>query len=735
MNTSQSLNQLERKNGRPLYSLYRLQYDLAQLADDLPRGIRVVTNEADISNFCLILEPSEGYLEGCRIHLTITVPNDWPRAPLSARINTPFNHPNVFGGGYICCDILQGSGSGYSNYYGGYSPAYSLAGTFMQLASFFSGSSVEQEGGYNHNVGEYSARVARESLIRAGELFDCKVCVWKSLNSSPLNDVPMLSTDDNAQSGGTATGRALDTINDDVLLVVISFLDTPSLLIFGSVYDRVKKLLAATNEIARREVRCFVTKRDPRETILGVGLQYDKAYKAFTSTFDYISKFAFDDLGIRKDTTNRPIEFWLPLAIDGNHYAKASADIQERLVRLDTEARSRSTLTVQPQPQSGLGQDPIKQLVTMANALVVDFMKTCDAAEKPSSVPSYMMPTLKPVSSLLKASERAIAGYCSIIHLIASYALENPKVITDARQTILAFNASQAGRHKTVIPDLGQFMIRLCLVDDISWPDVRASVIQELFTRSVVWQLQPAPKGSGLPGLAYLEEDDVCEWRLAESFKSSRTGLRLCLFQIFFMEKLAKREGSSLVDLRDDFNGRRGLAPPGLTAELLERMQFIYKMDNLGTFAIESGRPETREGMTKFLRERIIESAQVGYHRSTADWPAERLIAYRRRDDVQFRLRHVPTNGMLHPTVASADDKPSFFPQERRNNDLNIPIGRGGRGAGGGGRGAGGGGRGAGGGRGTGGGRGGGGWRGTGGGRGAERGGRGYGRGNGRRGW
>lgn len=44
----ESSTQLSIKNGRPLYSLYRLQYDLAQLADDLPRGIRVVTNDADM---------------------------------------------------------------------------------------------------------------------------------------------------------------------------------------------------------------------------------------------------------------------------------------------------------------------------------------------------------------------------------------------------------------------------------------------------------------------------------------------------------------------------------------------------------------------------------------------------------------------------------------------------------------------------------------------------------------
>ncbi|KLO08324.1 hypothetical protein SCHPADRAFT_613288 [Schizopora paradoxa] len=670
-------SQLEKKNGRPLYSLYRLQYDLAQLAEDLPRGVRVVTDDADMSRFCLILEPQEGYLVGSHIHISVSVPENWPCVPLSCRIDTTFEHPNIFGG-YICCDILKVSNyESVASYNGGYSPAYSLAGTFMQLASFFSTSVVEQSYGYVHNVDTNGAEYARESLFHSSRYFDCTRCNWKSIVAAA--EIPVSIGSDLPSLGKSSKPikplrknvkkANLTSLNDDILLEVIEYLDTKSLLIFAKLYERVASLVRDTNVIAKREMRCFVTKRDPRETILGVGLQYHQNYKTFTSTFDYASKFAFDELGIRKDSNNRPIEFWLPLAIDGNHYAKASSDVRERLMLLDSEARIRSmtsldSLKSKPQPQSGLQQDPIKHLIGMANALVVEFMKTCDKADYYSRPPmgSYMF-LFKPESSLLKASERALAGYCSLIHLIASYAVENPNVISDAHRTVSAFITSQAGRHKSVVPDLGQFMILLCLVDEFSWSNVRTAVIQELFTRFVVWQLHPTPKGAGRPGLALLEEDAVCEWRLAESFKASRVGLRLCLFQIFFMEKLAKREGSSLVGLRDDFNSRRGLAPPGLTTELLERIQSIYKVDNLGTFAKESGRPASREGMTKFLRERVVESAQAGYHRSTSSWPLERLQAYRARDDLEFRQKLLRSG---NHTVAASNDQPPFFPQGKR---------------------------------------------------------------------
>lgn len=118
----------------------------------------------------------------------------------------------------------------------------------MQLASFFSGSSIEQSGGHNHNVSDYSARAARDTLIKAGSLFDCKFCDWKSRSdNSSLKDVDMCPSWDTLPGDDKEKRGVLNALNDDVLLVVISYLDTPSLLIFGSVYDRVKRLVTDTN--------------------------------------------------------------------------------------------------------------------------------------------------------------------------------------------------------------------------------------------------------------------------------------------------------------------------------------------------------------------------------------------------------------------------------------------------------------------------------------------------------
>ncbi len=289
---------------------------------------------------------------------------------------------------------------------------------------------------------------------------------------------------------------------------------------------------------------------------------------------------------IRKGAGNDSFEYWLSLAIDDAHYPKASEKVQKRLVKLDNVVQSITQKRRDDEPRRGLSHEPVRHLIAMANALVVDFMKVCDASEEPNTSFSRPEP-----SSVLRASERALAGYCSIIHLLASYALENPRVVRAAKGTIKSSRNTRNGRNKTAVPDLGQFLVMLCLADEVSWIDVRRMVVDKLFTRFVIWQLQPKPQGAGLPGLAYLEQSPLCEWRLQETFKASRTGLRLLLFQVFFMEKLAKRKDWTLKMRKEDFDSRRGLPPPGLATELLDRIQFIYKVDNLGTFAKELGAP------------------------------------------------------------------------------------------------------------------------------------------------
>lgn len=82
--------------------------------------------------------------------------------------------------------------------------------------------------------------------------------------------------------------------------------------------------------------------------------------------------------------------------------------------------------------------------------------------------------------------------------------------------------------------------------------------------------------------------------------------------------------------------------------------------------------------MTRYLRDRVKESAEVGYHRTSLDAP--RLQAFRARDDVEFREK-LKLKRVRH-TVASEYDHPTFFPHNKEGRDTDATGGGGGGGRG-----------------------------------------------------
>lgn len=117
----------------------------------------------------------------------------------------------------------------------------------MQLSTFLSDSRIEQPyGGEEVIVGE-AALKARTSLIRSGDLFDCPKCDWKSASSSHATTSSINASSPPSDTVDTASKASLHSLSDEVLLVLISHLDTPSLLVFEKVFGKVAKLVNETN--------------------------------------------------------------------------------------------------------------------------------------------------------------------------------------------------------------------------------------------------------------------------------------------------------------------------------------------------------------------------------------------------------------------------------------------------------------------------------------------------------
>ena len=115
--------------------------DLAEMQVDPYPNIALHPND-DLTRACLILSP-EGQDS---LHLTMVL-NDVPLSAPRVTIQSEISHPNVFGTN-ICASIL--------NTAEGYTPAYTLKSIVIQLLSFFSSETLEQDrDGRKVDLGQY----------------------------------------------------------------------------------------------------------------------------------------------------------------------------------------------------------------------------------------------------------------------------------------------------------------------------------------------------------------------------------------------------------------------------------------------------------------------------------------------------------------------------------------------------------------------------------------------------
>ncbi|KAJ7212026.1 hypothetical protein GGX14DRAFT_621383 [Mycena pura] len=150
--------------------LPRLYRDLAEFHDSPYPGVAIFTDDANLRKLCLVLTPPSGPWKNLSLHFDVVLPANWPISPpvVSCSLDG-INHPNLFGS-YVCCDLLKEEHqiNRRGGYTGGYTPALTLRGLFLQFLTFFSSSKVEQEYGGYVDIGE-SVHVwyARESDLKA----------------------------------------------------------------------------------------------------------------------------------------------------------------------------------------------------------------------------------------------------------------------------------------------------------------------------------------------------------------------------------------------------------------------------------------------------------------------------------------------------------------------------------------------------------------------------------------
>ena len=654
------------------YLRLRLLRDIAELQIEPYTNIALHTDN-DLTQACLILSP-EGQEP---LHLTMFFDGYPLRAP-RVTIQSKVYHPNV-SGGYICASILNTSE--------GYTPAYTLKSVAIQLLSFFSSETLEQEHGgqpvdlkryrylYSTEPSSFSCKTCgfddgtrhKEDFARRWEeyfrptsmvtsrdsrmkpavlskqnLMERSVSEPKQARGSKQCEVKELLLKD-IQNAMTPTSECapptLDLVQkflalpDEILLTIFSHLSDEDLWAVARVFPVTSEILNSYDFIRVRELQCFCLKESFMSLKLGVGVHVRRRGRegTFESEFDLLSQKAFLDYEIRTSVQGLHFEHWLPLPISRRHWRSVRVEVFDSLRGLASAAKLKD-------------QSVVNVIYHFMNDIVV---KLSQEAEKCFDYDSR--------SSLTHASAKAVESYFALFHLLLCLANEDTTIISIANATVDSFLNGRTSKSST--PSLGHLLVAALVSDAGMTEQLRLAVIKEAILRNVVWMLDVT--GANMPELAYLEPSAVSEYRLRRSFQASKTSYRLLIFLTLFC-RTARPEGISLPDLCYRIFDAHGAPPHGIAEVMASEIRRIKDIDSFPPFFIAMGVNDmpSKEILTDFLRRMVVVSEEKGYSRMPIT-QAEAL-GLRKRKEPEVEVDKEVTCGLVTLEKTTA----SFFPRQ-----------------------------------------------------------------------
>jgi ubiquitin-protein ligase len=623
----------------------RLLQDIAELQEKPYPRIRLHVDDDDLTTACLILTPENW--KG--LHLTVQFGDTYPLKPPRITIQSQVNHPNVFNT-YICASIL--------NTEEGYTPAYTLKGIAIQLLSFFSSDKLEQTTGGSRSLGRYKER-DRKGVSPKHRCEKCGFGCGSSKHKAPALAVSDSSTTDRGVDGGavpsvSATGANhlaaphIDKLPDEILLLILEELEFEDLTLLARAWPRIERMMTGYDLIRTRELQCYVLKKGYRQVDLGVGVNVVLTGRQGTiqSEFDLISRQAVHGLAVRKSIHGIPFWVWLPIPISHAHWRRVECRVPASLSTIADAAK----LT-----------DPGLVLYAFMNDIVVRLNQDIETRVEAQHSSK---------STLRHASEKAIEAYFHLFHLLLCLGTSpaGRGMVPAANRMIESFLAGRTT--KAHVPNLGYLLIALLISDVEVTERLVKAIITETITRNVVWLLDR--KGAGMADLAYLEADEICEYRLKKTFEGSRTSYRLLMFSELFRRTARpsvpefavphvaiptppaeqpatvdpvpqsyssaaaapravvappqphSEDKTSLLHLRDELFARHGGPPPGAAARLASEVRRLQKIDDFPSFLREMGieAVPSRSVFTALLRSTVVASHERGYSKPALSQPA-----------------------------------------------------------------------------------------------------------------
>ncbi|KAM0701858.1 hypothetical protein Q7P35_010768 [Cladosporium inversicolor] len=653
----------------------RLLQDINELQTKPYPGIALHLRDGDLTQACLVLTPENN----AQLHLTVIFKNQYPIQPPEITIQSNIVHPNIYQD-YICASIL--------NTTEGYTPAYTLKGICIQLLSFFGSDRIEQDYGGVVDLKTYAreAGAFERFASRQHDDFSCSKCGFGKADFHLLgSDAPnparnkkpsnLMQLDARSGSGDPSKPLAgqkhhLVDLPNELLVSITEFMEEETLFLAARAWNGFSRLLQSQNLIQVREMQCFTLKEGFKQCCLGVGINVNG--RKLQSEFDYISKDAFQKLGIRASVQGVPFRYWLPLPFSEVHWKRVKDDALASMGAIGRAA--------------GISGPKENVLYAIMNDVTV---KLCEATSgggsSSSDRRSRMSVSMNLKSTLTHASEKAVESYYQLYHLLVTLATDDPEIAAESSRRIKAF--MDGDRSKTNFPNLGHLLVALLISDATTTADLTTAIIKEAITRNVVWMLDT--RGAGMAELSYLEPSKTSGYRLTKTYEASKTSFNLLMFAHLMRKTVSQpaagvdaTQTRSLQDIRNELFSRHGSPPAGTAAALAASIRSIQEVTSFPSFLQNMEVPvPTAAEFTGFLRRMVQDSVDKGY--STMPFSQERALALRLRQEPGVEI----VEGLRPSAVTGAWF--SFFPQDEKRKRNEGGAGRGGRGGRGNGRGRG----------------------------------------------
>jgi ubiquitin-protein ligase len=444
-------------------ALKRLQKDLTELSTDRMVGVGCEPSEDDMFTWYLNLlgMPGTPY-DGVLIRVVLEFPQTYPQNPPKAFFVTPISYKEGAmtyddkGRIEVCLNLFGNFGhvhTEWKNDSGGWSPACSIKTIILQLQAAM------------------------------GDLFSNRPeDIAKARNHKQTDE----------------TGH--DSSDPDKWWPPVYQLK-PQKGPFDVLFEDTVQLVEAVQKLRLDdEFVCYATGKTLSEgAIFGYGVEINERGR-ISSPFEVISREAFDD-GIRNGTTNRSFNYWLPIWISPEHYAKSKpyfrklvAEVKERpnVVLLDRQADAHIAFSL---------------LAALMNVAVVEVMKTVG----------------------LTANDKFINAYFSVFRMFKQLQEETTGLSEFAEAKIRQFVLQPETRSKQHVPDLGNWLLWLLLTKK-KWLDVSGAFLQECDTRNVFWYIEDrAARHRDLKTIAPRQD------RSRKVFEAVATSRKLVSFQVNFL--------------------------------------------------------------------------------------------------------------------------------------------------------------------------------------------------------